>query len=477
MIRAYCLESLILYKILINMKQVFLREDRAHSLNRKHPWLFSGALWKLEDGLEDGDLVHVMDHEKCILATGHFHHGSIAVRVLAFEEQDISLSFYQEKIRQCLNLRSALNLPNAETNCFRLVHGEGDALPGLIIDVYGKMAVVQCHSIGMYRQVDLICEALSAVCEDIIDCIYIKSRESLPLKFAAEIQNGFWKNEGETGEVFEHGHRILVNPGTGQKTGFFIDQRENRFLLGTLSHGKRVLNTYCYTGGFSIYALAAGAKMVTSVDVSQTAMDLLEKQLEINTFPMDRHQSVTADVVKFLSNTDEEYDLIIVDPPAFAKTLDKRHNAINGYKRLNQLAIARVAKGDGYTCEVSNVRHAYFDLIELAFIEYNIPIMCIQVKGTNAAGVPLTPAMAQNLTATAFDKARYSVLDRVQDGTVTNPAQAQTAFKDYVIAELLSITGNKTTSSISYGACQGNVPIAPYKIAPFGISNCIAPNW
>ncbi len=296
------------------------------------------------DEFENGEPVEVFDYQDEYLATGHFQRGSIMVRVCSFEKTNLKQNFWNKKLGQSLTIRKALHLEAQETDCFRLVHGEGDGLPGLIIDIYRKTAVVQCHSIGMYLERYKIAKALESNFGEDLEVIYCKSAESLPREFSANIENEYLLGEGAQDTVMEHGHRFAVNWETGQKTGFFLDQRNNRNLLAHYAKGKKVLNAFCYSGGFSIYALKAGAELVHSVDVSQKAIDLTNINATLNGDFDGHHEAFASDVMQFLKSNTQEYDLMIVDPPAFAKSIKKRHNAVQGYKRLNTLALQKIAR-------------------------------------------------------------------------------------------------------------------------------------
>ena len=325
-----------------------LHPGREKALERHHPWVFSGAIAHMEGSPTDGDLVRIADAEGRIRAVGHYQDSSIAVRILAYEDRSIELSFFIERFQQALEKRRLLGLlDNPETNCFRWVHGEGDYLPGLIVDVYGAVAVVQCHSIGMYRQLDLLAEAMALSLPGRLKSIYSKSAASLPSNFAKGVEDGFVHGKAPKAPLIalENGHRFVVDWEQGQKTGFFLDQRENRVLLARYAAGKRILNLFSYSGGFSIYALKSGAAEVTSVDASQKALEWLETNIELNHLPPEHHHSHCGDALKFLRKASEPYDIVVVDPPAFSKSLKKQHNAVQGYKRLNAVALQKVAPG------------------------------------------------------------------------------------------------------------------------------------
>ncbi len=331
-------------------KSLTLKPGKEEPLKRWHPWIFSGAIARAEGSPEDGDLVEIRNSKGQKLAVAHFQNGSIMARVLDFsaDARPETVDFWVEKLQKALAARRAIGLLDdfERTDCFRLVHAEGDGLPGLIVDVYGKTAVVQCHSIGMHRQKDLIAEALRRVLGDRCASIFDKSSESLPPKFAASVKNSSLFGDALAGEVVENGCRFSINWADGQKTGFFLDQRDNRLALQDFVKGKTVLNAFCYTGGFSVYALKAGAVQVDSVDISKKAIELVEKNVALNGPFSGQHASWAEDVLQFLKNAPpEKYEVMVVDPPAYAKSLDKRHNAVQGYKRLNEMALRRIARG------------------------------------------------------------------------------------------------------------------------------------
>jgi 23S rRNA (cytosine1962-C5)-methyltransferase len=332
---------------MIKPKTVFLKRGKEIALQRKHPWIFSGAIHRMEGEPIDGDLVEVIDAQGNWLCAGHYHGASIAVRILTWSPEDkpSELAFWEAKIAQALSLRQSMKIIDEQTNCFRLVHGEGDLLSGLIIDIYGSVAVLQCHSIGMFRNINMIAKAVVSSCSGIVQHVYNKSKESLPKHIGNTIENGFLIGSEPATVVKEYGHQFKIDWVEGQKTGFFLDQRENRKYLKDIAFGKSVLNTFCYTGGFSVYALAGGASHVTSIDVSAKAMVLTDENVQLNRPFQGEHISVCADVLQFFKTHEELYDIIILDPPAFAKTLEKRHNAVQGYKRLNMAALRLIKPG------------------------------------------------------------------------------------------------------------------------------------
>lgn len=359
------------------MIKVHLKPGKEVPILRFHPWVFSGAIARVEGRPEDGDTAEVYDRNGQLLGVGHFHHGSITVRMLSFGPADLDdVHFWVEKLTKAAAARSAIGLlDNGTTNCFRLVHGEGDGLSGLIVDVYGTTAVLQCHSIGMHRQRHLLANAIRQVLGEQV-AVYDKSGEALPPKYAAAQQNGYLVGpdflEESQGLVVENGVQFKINWVTGQKTGFFLDQRDNRQLLSHFVHGKTVLNAFCYTGGFSVYALRAGAVEVHSVDVSAKAMELVEENVALNAPFAGRHQGYCADVMQFLKDADRQYEVLIIDPPAFAKSVEKRHNAVQGYKRLNLAAIQQTAPGGvvfTFSCSQVVDRELFYHTIVAAAME------------------------------------------------------------------------------------------------------------
>ena len=333
------------------MDKVILKPRREESLLRYHPWVFSGAIAQIVGHPAEGDLVGVYAADGQFLAWGHYQIGSIAVRVLSFDEDPTRADFWALMLRRALQLRISFGLHGAaETDCYRLVHGEGDGLPGLIVDYYAGVCVLQAHSVGMFRAKAAICTALQEVYGPALKAVYDKSSGTAPFKAGLDLVDGYlWKAEGFSDDeqvVLENGHKFLVNWTEGQKTGFFLDQRENRFRVGALASGRNVLNLFCYTGGFSIYALGNGAVHVDSVDSSRKAMDMVDRNVALNGFPADSHTSYCADAIDFLRDVPEgKYDLMIVDPPAFAKHRGALKNALRAYQRLNAAAISKVAPG------------------------------------------------------------------------------------------------------------------------------------
>ena len=334
-------------------KQVYLKRGKEESLLRFHPWIFSGAINKIEEGLEEGDIVRVMTHDKKFIAVGHFQIGSIAIRVLSFHDVKIDDKFWESRLKAALQVRQAIGIIREESTgtglfpntTYRLVHGEGDNLPGLIIDIYGKTAVMQAHSVGMHVCREVIAKALVKVMGDKLDSIYYKSETTLPYKADLGQENGFIYGDTDNNIAIENGLKFHIDWLKGQKTGFFIDQRENRSLLEYYAKGRSVLNMFCYTGGFSVYAMRGGAEVVHSVDSSAKAIELTNKNIELN-FPNDsRHEAICEDAFKYLDDNDGKYDLIILDRPAFAKHRNALKNGLRGYTRLNVKGFEKIKPG------------------------------------------------------------------------------------------------------------------------------------
>lgn len=327
-------------------KKIFLKPGKEESLKRFHPWVFSGAIARIEGECEEGEIVDIYSSKKEFIACGHFQVGSIAVRVLTFNQEVIDNSFWKRRLEVAYDLRKALGVAeNPINNTYRLVHGEGDNLPGLVIDIYGKTAVMQAHSVGMHENRMDIVEALSEVMDGIVENIYYKSETTLPFKAELGQENGFIKGGSSENVAMEYGLKFHVDWLKGQKTGFFVDQRENRHLLENFAKGRSVLNMFCYTGGFSFYAMRGGAKLVHSVDSSAKAIDLTNLNVELN-FPGDpRHKAFAEDAFKYLDQMGDQYDLIILDPPAFAKHKDALRNALRGYTKLNAKAFEKIKPG------------------------------------------------------------------------------------------------------------------------------------
>ena len=333
------------------MIKIVLKKGREESLRRFHPWVFSGAIADIHGKPAEGDVVAVHASDGTFMAYGHYQIGSIAVRILSFDADVMAPEFWVEMIARALQVRVACGLHGSEdTTCYRLVHGEGDNLPGLIIDYYDGVCVMQAHSAGMFRAKMQIADALQKVYGESLKAVYDKSSGTAPFKAGLDLVDGYLYRRDDFREdelvALENGHKFMVNWTEGQKTGFFLDQRDNRTLVGSLSAGRNVLNLFCYTGGFSIYALAGGAQHVDSVDSSKKAMMMVDRNVALNGFDESRHTSLCCDAIEYLRDVPEgKYDLMIVDPPAFAKHRGALKNALRAYQRLNAAAISKVAPG------------------------------------------------------------------------------------------------------------------------------------
>ncbi len=327
-------------------KNVYLKRGKEESLLRFHPWVFSGAIQRADEGIEEGDLVRVITHSGDFISVGHYQVGSISVRVLSFSDITIDQSFWHERLAAALTMRQRIGIAdNPQNNTYRLVHGEGDWLPGLVIDCYGPTAVMQAHSVGMHLSRMEICQALKDVMGDRIRQVYYKSETTLPYKAHLDEDDGFISGHTDDNIAVENGLKFHVDWLRGQKTGFFVDQRENRSLLEHYSKGKTVLNMFCYTGGFSVYAMRGGAQAVHSVDSSAKAIDITNSNVALN-FPGDaRHEAFCEDAFRFLEGRTSPYDIVVLDPPAFAKHRAALHNALKGYIRLNAKGLRLVKKG------------------------------------------------------------------------------------------------------------------------------------
>jgi 23S rRNA (cytosine1962-C5)-methyltransferase len=371
--------------------QVILKPGKDAPVRRFHPWIFSGAIQRIVGKPQDGDAVEVLDSGKARLASGHYHEGSIAVKLFAFGEEVPGTDLWLRKLQAAHAVRQQLALTG--TTAYRLVHGEGDGFPGLIIDFYDGVAVLQAHSIGMHREREQLVSALKSLYGKGLRAVYDKSHETLPERYAEGVRNGYlfvngFQSLGDFGSlpddppqfplphpVLENGHTFLIDWQTGQKTGFFLDQRDNRALLARYAPGRRVLNAFCYSGGFSIYALAAGAALVHSVDASQKAIDLTNRNVEANSEHRTttiEHRAIAEDVTKYLKTHDQLYDLIVLDPPAFAKSLDARHRAVQGYKRLNAEGLRRLAPGGilfTFSCSQVVDRELFYHTVVAAALE------------------------------------------------------------------------------------------------------------
>lgn len=334
-----------------NITTIHLRRGKEESLQRCHPWVFSGAIERITEcdkPLTEGDIVDVVTKQGDFIARGHWQIGSIAVRVLSFEREAIDQAWWNRRIAEARNVREALGLiGDHSTTCYRLVHGEGDLLPGLVIDVYERTAVVQCHSVGMYHSRQAIATAIREAYGEAIEAIYDKSSQTLPFKADLGAIDGYlWGRCAERDNVvLENGLKFKVNWEEGQKTGFFIDQRVNRDLVRQYSKGRKVLNTFCYTGGFSVAALAGGAKEVVSIDLSERAVKLAEENVRLNFGDEANHTAIATNAVEYLRDIDSDYDLIILDPPAFAKHHKVLGNALQGYKKINARALEKIRPG------------------------------------------------------------------------------------------------------------------------------------
>lgn len=325
---------------------VYLKKGKEESLKRYHPWVFSGAIMRMDEGINEGDIVDVITYDGQFIGRGHYQIGSIAVRILTFEDEQINMDFWRQRIHVALQMRIAIGIAdNPNNNTYRLVHGEGDNLPGLIIDCYGKTAVMQAHSVGMHYHRNEIAKAIVDVMDSRTENVFYKSETTLPYKADLSQEDGFIYGETEENIAIENGLKFHVDWLRGQKTGFFVDQRDNRSLLEKYSKGKRVLNVFCYTGGFSFYAMRGGAEIVHSVDSSAKAIELTDKNVQLN-FPDDnRHAAFCEDAFKYLERAGRNYNLIILDPPAFAKHRGALRNALKGYTRLNAKAFEKIQPG------------------------------------------------------------------------------------------------------------------------------------
>lgn len=353
--------------------KVLLNKGREQSVRRHHPWIFSGAIHQVDPAVQDGDWVEVCDNKGRTLCYGHYQTGSIAIRILSFGDSKPDGSFWISKISSALALRKAANLPSSLSNAFRLIHGEGDGLPGLIVDYYNGVAVIQTHSTGMFKNISQIAEGLKRELGDLLSAVYTKSRSTLPAKVNDEYTDDYIFGTASVPQLMlENGNKFLVDWESGQKTGFFLDQRENRKLLSDFSAGKNLLNTFCYTGGFSVYALKAGAKLVHSVDASEKAIELTRQNIELNGFDSHQHECYATDTFDFLKNKEDLYDVIILDPPAFAKHRNARHQAVKGYQRLNAEAMKVIRSGGiifTFSCSQVVDKQLFYDTVASAAIQ------------------------------------------------------------------------------------------------------------
>ncbi len=355
--------------------KIVLKKEKERSVQRFHPWIFSGAMQCFDANLKDGDLVEVQDFKKNFLCIGHFYHGSIAIKILSFNQEIVDQNFWNNKIKSALLLRKIFGfIESKNTNCFRLIHAEGDNCAGLIIDIYNTTAVIQCHSIGMHRCIQEIKNAIENEV-NFIDTIYDKSSAYLPKEYAETIENSYLLGNAKEIVALENGNKFLIDIEHGQKTGFFLDQRDNRNLLAHYCKDKSILNTYCYSGGFTIYALNNQATDVVSIDSSKTAMELVSKNIVTNFGNKTiNHHSICDDVFHFFKNSDLNFDVIVLDPPAFAKNIAKRHNAVQAYKRLNAEGFKRINKGGilfTFSCSQVVDKELFYSTVMSAAIEAN----------------------------------------------------------------------------------------------------------
>ena len=355
-------------------KKIYLKKGKEESLKRFHPWVFSGAIQHQPENIAEGAVVRVMTAGGESIAVGHFQIGSIAVRVLSFDDEEVNDNFWHGKLQSAFDMRRSIGIvDNPDNNTYRLVHGEGDNVPGLVIDVYGETAVMQAHSVGIHVERHRIASQLIIVMGDRVKNVYYKSETTLPFKAGLEQEDGFIIGGSKDNVALENGLKFHVDWLKGQKTGFFVDQRDNRSLLEHFSRGKKVLNMFCYTGGFSFYAMRGGAELVHSVDSSAKAIELTTKNVELN-FPGDnRHEAFCEDAFKYLDRAGGDYDLVILDPPAFAKHRGALHNALKGYTRLNMKAFEKIRPGGilfTFSCSQvvtkDNFRNAVFTAAALA---------------------------------------------------------------------------------------------------------------
>ncbi|HOY31220.1 MAG TPA: class I SAM-dependent rRNA methyltransferase [Bacteroidales bacterium] len=326
--------------------KIILKQGKDEALRRFHPWVFSGAIQKITGMVTEGCIIEVYSAHHEFLGTGHYNEGSITARIFSFEKTDCEKNFWKNRFESALNYRKKLGLcNNPSTNAYRLVHGEGDGLPGLIVDFYNGTAVIQCHTYGMYLLRQGFAEILKDLYGDKLRSVYLKSKETLPAKFSEDVHDGYLIGDAADPIITENGNRFFVDWEQGQKTGFFLDQRMNRLGIMPFCEDKKVLNTFCYSGGFSVYALNAGASLVHSVDSSARAIEMTDKNIELNGMSGQRHKSFRSDVMNFLRENDACYDVIVLDPPAYAKHLKTRHTAMQGYRRLNEAALQKINSG------------------------------------------------------------------------------------------------------------------------------------
>lgn len=326
--------------------RIVIYQKKVDAIKRFHPWIFSGAIKQRDQDLTEGDIAEVYSETGEYLATGYYASGSIAVKILSFEKILDLRQFFFERLKSAYALRQTIGLANSfATNCYRLINSEGDGLPGLIIDWYNGTAVLQAHSVGIHQHCNYLIEGLQNIYGEALQAIYDKSAATLAKKSQIQSKNSYLFGLPQTNQVLESDHSFLVNWEEGQKTGFFLDQRENRRLFASYAKDKKVLNTFCYSGGFSVYAIAANAQLVHSVDSSAKAIEWTNQNVELNNPSQISHAAYTEDIFNFLKHCDDDYDLIVLDPPAFAKSLSARHQAAQAYKRLNLQALAKLKKG------------------------------------------------------------------------------------------------------------------------------------
>lgn len=368
-------------------KFIKLKPGKEGPLKRFHPWVFSGAIQQQSKDLVDGDWVEVLDFKNIFLGIGHFHFGSISVKVISFTPIESIENLWKEKIQNAKNLRESL--PIVDTNAYRLIHGEGDACPGLIIDFYNGVFVIQAHSIGIHKNIELIKEAILKVFgKKNVIAIYDKSKETLPTEYASGISNNYLVGSADVPfSVKENGIKFAINWVTGQKTGFFLDQRDNRELLARFAKGKDVLNTFCYSGGFSLYALQAGANKVISLDASAKAIDLVKENIQLNHFEKFNHEAIVGETLPFLRQNNELFDIIVLDPPAFAKSLNTKHKALQGYQRINELAMQQI-KPNGllftFSCSQVITRDLFYNMLVASAIQCGREIQVIHQMNQGA---------------------------------------------------------------------------------------------
>jgi 23S rRNA (cytosine1962-C5)-methyltransferase len=360
-------------------KFIQLKAGKDAPVKRFHPWVFSGAIQKQSPNLQDGDWVDVVSSRNEFLGTGHFHNGSIAVKICSFAPITNKAEFWENRIQNAWDLRLLLNL--SKTNAFRLIHGEGDGCPGLIMDLYKDVIVFQAHTIGMHRDRDEIVAAIKNTLGKKVKAIYDKSRETLPPEYAQNCTNSFVFGEVKVPyTVQENGLSFSINWITGQKTGFFLDQRDNRKLLAHYAEGKDILNTFCYSGGFSLYALQAGANSVISLDASAKAIDLVHENIRINKMEAKNHEAIVGETLPYLRNCETDFDIIVLDPPAFAKSMNAKHKALQGYQKINELALRKIKKNGllfTYSCSQVITRELFYNMLVAAGIAVGREIQVI----------------------------------------------------------------------------------------------------